>query len=172
VAKKKKETAKDEMPRQLANPLILLFLLLSGACGLIYEILWMKMLTLVIGNTVFSITTVLTAFMGGLALGSFLAGRFIDKIKDPLRTYAILEGGIGLYALLLPLLVSGTEPFFRFVYQDLHPSFYTFGLLRFLVCGLLLLVPTTLMGPLCRSSAGISSPGNPISAAVSACSTA
>jgi len=48
--------------------LILLFLLLSGSCGLVYEILWMKMLTLVIGNTVFSITTVLTAFMGGLAL--------------------------------------------------------------------------------------------------------
>jgi spermidine synthase len=63
-----------------------LFLLVSGSCGLIYEIIWMKMLTLVIGNTVFSITTVLTAFMGGLALGSFPAGRFIDKIKDPLKT--------------------------------------------------------------------------------------
>jgi spermidine synthase len=48
--------------------------------------IWMKRLTLVIGNTVFSITTVLTAFMGGLALGSFLTGRFIDKIKDPLKT--------------------------------------------------------------------------------------
>jgi spermidine synthase len=126
--------------------LILMFLLLSGSCGLVYEILWMKMLTLVIGNTVFSITTVLTAFMGGLALGSFLAGRFIDQIKDPLRTYAILEGGIGAYALLLPLFIAGTEPLFRIIYQGIHPSFYTFSLLRFVVCGIILLFPTTLMG--------------------------
>jgi spermidine synthase len=149
VAKKKKQTIKDETSGQevpRANPLILLFLLLSGSCGLVYEILWMKMLTLVIGNTVFAVTTVLTAFMGGLALGSFLAGRFIDKIKDPLRTYGFLEGGIGLYALLLPLLIAGTEPLFRFVYQGLNPSFYTFSLLRFVVCGIILLVPTTLMG--------------------------
>ena len=81
----KKNTKKDDGFGHGVKPLILLFLLISGTCGLVYEILWMKMLTLVIGNTVFSITTVLTAFMGGLALGSFLAGRFIDKIRDPLR---------------------------------------------------------------------------------------
>ncbi len=104
------------------------------------------MLTLVIGNTVFSITTVLTAFMGGLALGSFLAGRLIDKIKDPLRTYGVLEGGIGAYALLLPFLIAGTEPLFRFIYQTIDPSFYAFSLIRFFVCGIILLIPTTLMG--------------------------
>jgi len=142
----KKGTEKDEITGQGSKPLILLFLLLSGSCGLIYEIVWMKMLTLVIGNTVFAITTVLTAFMGGLALGSFLAGRFIDKIKDPLRTYGILEGGIGAYALLLPLFIAGTEPLFRIIYQGINPSFYTFSLLRFVVCGIILLIPTTLMG--------------------------
>jgi len=142
----KKETGKDDVSGHGVKALILMFLLISGSCGLIYEILWMKMLTLVIGNTVFSITTVLTAFMGGLALGSFLAGRFIDRIRDPLRTYGILEGGIGLYALLLPLFIEGTEPLFRVIYQQINPSFYTFGLLRFFVCGILLLVPTTLMG--------------------------
>ena len=107
MAKNKKGTEKNKSSGQGSKPLILLFLLLSGSCGLIYEIVWMKTLTLVIGNSVFSITTVLTAFMGGLALGSFLAGRFIDKIKNPLRTYGLLEGGIGLYALLLPLLIAG-----------------------------------------------------------------
>jgi len=142
----KKKTKKDDVSGHWGKPLILMFLLISGSCGLIYEIIWMKMLTLVIGNTVFSITTVLTAFMGGLALGSFLAGRFIDKIKDPLKTYGILEGGIGAYALLLPLFIAGTEPLFRVIYQGLNPSFYTFSLLRFVVCGIILLVPATLMG--------------------------
>ena len=59
-----------------ARPVILSFLLLSGACGLIYEIVWTKMLALTIGNTVYSITAVLTSFMAGLALRGFLAGRF------------------------------------------------------------------------------------------------
>ncbi len=138
--------SKNTVPSQLIRPLILAFLLVSGSCGLIYEIVWMKMLTLLIGNTVFSITTVLASFMGGLALGSFLAGRLIDRVKDPLKTYGLLEGAIGAYALLLPVLLAGTEPLFRFVYQNLDPSFYTLSMLRFLVCGLILLVPTTLMG--------------------------
>ncbi|MGA1844573.1 MAG: fused MFS/spermidine synthase [bacterium] len=128
------------------RPLILTFLLLSGSCGLIYEIIWMKMLTLVIGNTVFSITTVLSAFMLGLALGSFLAGRFIGRVKEPLRTYGILQGGIGVYVLILSGLVTGTEPLFRFIYQHVSTSFYMISLLRFFICGAILLVPTTLMG--------------------------
>ncbi|MGA1826374.1 MAG: fused MFS/spermidine synthase [bacterium] len=128
------------------NSSILIFLFISGACGLIYEILWMKMLTLVMGNTVFSITTVLASFMGGLALGSFLAGVFEEKITHPLRTFGLLEGGIGAYALLLPTLIAGTEPLFRIVYHHGNLSFHTLGLLRFLICGLILLIPTTLMG--------------------------
>ena len=98
---------------------ILVLLLLSGSCGLIYEVLWMKLLTLVIGNTVFSITTVLSAFMGGLALGSFLGGRLLHRFREPLKIYAILEAGIGVCALLLPLAIASTAPLFRFVYQAL-----------------------------------------------------
>ncbi len=141
-------------PSSGARRWILTLLLLSGSCGLIYEVLWMKLLTLVIGNTIFSITTVLSAFMGGLALGSFLGGRLLDRFKNPLRIYAILEAGIGAYALVLPLAIAATAPLFRLVYQALDPSFYTLGLLRFLVCGSILLVPATLMGAtlpvLCR----------------------
>ena len=142
----KNVTDKNSLALRWTGPLILTFLLFSGTCGLIYEILWMKMLTLIIGNTVFSITTVLTSFMGGLALGSFLAGRLEDKIKNPLRIYGLLEGCIGAYALLLPFLIAGTEPLFRFIYQNINPSFYGFSLLRFLVCGIILLAPTSLMG--------------------------
>lgn len=113
---------------------------------MIYEIVWMKLLTLVIGNTMLAITTVLTSFMGGLALGSFWAGRLVDRVRNPVKIYGILEGVIGAYALLLPVLVAGTEPLFRFIYQNFHTSVYTFSVLRFLVCGAILLIPTTLMG--------------------------
>lgn len=123
MAKVKHVARQGDAASDRTRPLILAFLLVSGASGLIYEILWLKLLTLVIGNTVFSVTTVLTAFMGGLALGSHLAGRLIDRITDPLRTYGLLEAAIWGYALLVPLLLAGTEPLFRLVYQTLAPSF-------------------------------------------------
>ena len=74
---------------------IVLLFLLSGLTALIYEIVWMKMLVLVVGNTVYSTTTVLAAFMGGLALGSFTAGRYLEKLGNPLRLYGIPKASSG-----------------------------------------------------------------------------
>ena len=68
----------------------------SGGCALIYQITWMRLFRLVMGNTVFTSATVLTAFMAGLALGSFIAGRLTDRSSHPLRAYAWLEVLIGL----------------------------------------------------------------------------
>jgi len=61
------------------NTIVLGCFLLSGVSGLIYEILWTRQLILVFGSTSFAVSTVLTAFMGGLALGSFLFGRYISR---------------------------------------------------------------------------------------------
>src|SRR6185437_12523914 len=79
---------------------------LSGASGLILEMLWTRMLTLVFGSTTLAVSTVLTAFMGGLGLGSYLAGKYADRLKDPVRAYALAEAGIGVYALLVPLVMT------------------------------------------------------------------
>ena len=79
---------------------------LSGASGLMLEMLWTRMLTLVFGSTTLAVSTVLTAFMGGLGLGSYLAGRYADRIKNPVRAYALAEAGIGVYALLVPLVID------------------------------------------------------------------
>jgi spermidine synthase len=70
---------------------------LSGASGLIYEVLWARMLGLVFGATTLAVSTVLAAFMGGLALGSAWAGRVGDKVKRPVRAYGLLEIGIRLF---------------------------------------------------------------------------
>jgi len=127
--------------------LLLLFFFLSGAGGLIYEVVWTKLLTLVIGSTVYSISTVLVAFMGGLALGSYIGGRIIDKRGDPLLVYGILEGLIGLYCLIIPTLINSTDPLFAVLYNRFYSGqFYFFSLLRFIVCAAILVIPTTLMG--------------------------
>src|SRR5215208_4406723 len=84
--------------------LVGLCFVLSGATGLIYEVLWARMLGLVFGATTFAISAVLAAFMGGLALGSAWAGKLAARIKRPLRVYGLLEIGIALYAVGVPWL--------------------------------------------------------------------
>ena len=119
---------------------------LSGLSGLVYEVVWTRLLVLVMGNTVFSVTTVLTAFMGGLALGGFLGGRRADRLPHPLRAYAALEAAIGVLGLLVPFLVHGLERVHGAVYGRLGDSALAFGLWQFVASGLVLLLPSTLMG--------------------------
>ncbi len=135
------------MPRT-AKPhrLVVWFFFLSGIAGLVYEVVWTRLLERVMGATVYSITTVLTVYMAGLALGSFLAGKYIDRRDDPLRVYGVLEGAIGIYCLLVPLIITATIPIYRAFYQNLDTTFHTFSIVRFLISGLVLIIPTTLMG--------------------------
>lgn len=113
---------------------------------MIYEVVWTRLLVLIMGATTYSISTVLVAFMGGLSLGSFLAGRYIDREKNPLRIYAFLEIAIGVYCLLLPLLLDFTRPLYQFLYFHFGASFFLLSIFRFLICSILLLIPTTMMG--------------------------
>ena len=133
-------------PAQGIGTAILCAFFVSGVCGLLHQIVWTRLLRHVMGNDTFAITTVLCAFMGGLALGSYAGGRLIDRRRDALRVFAILEGAIALYCLLLPTLIDLTEPIYVHIYRSTEASFYTFSLLRFIFSGLLLLLPATMMG--------------------------
>lgn len=126
--------------------LIGLCFVLSGATGLIYEVLWARMLGLVFGATTLAVSTVLAAFMGGLALGSALAGKLAQKIRRPLSTYGLMEIIIALYALLVPLLFRWIDAVYALIWQQLQPGYFTFSLWRFFLSGVVLLIPTTLMG--------------------------
>src|SRR5581483_11086045 len=101
----------------------------SGASGLIYEVAWSRTLRLVVGSTTLSHTIVLTAFMGGLALGAWLAGRRIDRSTRPLQIYAILELAIGAYGLLLPFVVKAAEPLLGALYRafEARPGLFAVG---------------------------------------------
>src|ERR1700687_4028489 len=119
---------------------------LSGATGLIYEVLWARMLGLVFGATTLAVSTALASFMGGLALGSASAGRRAATLKRPLGVYGLIEISIAVYALLVPWLFRLVDHVYVLVWQQLHPNFYLFNLCRFVLSGVTLLVATTLMG--------------------------
>lgn len=119
---------------------------LSGATGLIYQVLWLRLLGLIFGHTVYAITTVLAAFMGGLALGSFLFARRTARINNLIRTYGWIEIGIGGYCALLPFLLLLASHLYLGLHSALAFSYNAFSFVQFLLIFSLLLVPTTLMG--------------------------
>ena len=83
-------------------PLLSLLFFFSGPCALVYQVMWLRLLALVFGVTVYAASTVLASFMGGLALGSFAAGRVAGRLRSPLARSASLEIGVGVSALRHP----------------------------------------------------------------------
>src|SRR5689334_21617866 len=81
------------------SPLLLL-LAARGCSALIYEIVWFQLLQLVIGSSAVSLGLLLSAYMGGLCAGSLLLARFVPRRLHPLKVYAALEIGIGVFGLL------------------------------------------------------------------------
>lgn len=127
---------------------ILLLFFLSGATGLVYEVVWLRQMVLIFGSTLFATSAILSTFMGGLALGAFVAGRFMDRTRtSPLRIYGILEIGIGIYALLVPFLFGALTPVYRTVWSlGGSDSLLLMSLAKFAGIALVLLPPTVLMG--------------------------
>src|ERR1041385_131893 len=88
-------------PRLVFAVLVVCFLV-SGAAGLIYQVVWARYLSLFLGHSSYAVVAVLVAFMGGLALGNGWFGGRADQSKRPLALYAWLEIGIGVYAIFFP----------------------------------------------------------------------
>jgi spermidine synthase len=119
---------------------------LSGAAALIYEVVWMRMLTQIFGSSAYAVATVLAAFMAGLALGSYAFGKLANADRNFLLLYGILELGIGIYGLLVPYLFRLARGIYvpLFWLYDSFPAIFTS--LLFLLSFTLLALPTFLMG--------------------------
>ncbi len=140
----------DDIAQQLRHDRAVTALLplffVSGATALVYQTLWVRELQLVFGTSTFAISTVLAAFMAGLAAGGFLLGRVADKLQRPLATYGILEIVIGLYALVFPWIVTFLTPVYLNAYRAIQPGPLAYGLIQFALVGVALLLPTAMMG--------------------------
>ena len=130
----------------LRRAAIVLFFL-SGATGLAYEVVWLRLLVLVFGSAHFAVTAILTAFMAGTALGALAVGRWADRSgRHPLAVYGALEIGVGASALAVPTLIDGIRPLVAALPVAVGASFYAGSLVRFLLSLAVLIVPTMLLG--------------------------
>ena len=119
---------------------------LSGASGLIYETVWLRVLTRVLGNTVYATSVILAAFMAGLALGSFAIDSWSKNKQNLLRFYAYLELGIGLCAIVLLFILPNLTPLYRIFYHLAGDNRLALTAAQSAMLFILLLVPTFLMG--------------------------
>jgi len=138
--------ARNDARVKTIRSVILPLFLVSGATGLIYEVTWTRSFGVVFGNTVFAVSTVLTAFMLGLAIGSWLFGKAADRSRNPLGLYAVLELLIGVYAFAFPAILKTTDLFYIWLFRSYEPGFYSLSIVRFIISVVIVSLPTVLMG--------------------------
>ncbi len=124
--------------------LLLALAFVSGANALIYESLWFRSFGVVFGNTTDAVATVLAVFMGGLGLGSHLAGT--RRARSPLRAYALVEMAIGATAALSLPLLRALPAADAAVARVLGAGGAIEAAGRFAFAALVLLPPTILLG--------------------------
>ncbi|RPI00486.1 MAG: MFS transporter [Calditrichaeota bacterium] len=132
--------------KRIVHSILYFVFFLSGATALVYQLVWIRVFGLVFGVSVFAISTVLTAFMSGLALGNLLFGRLVDRYKNPLTLFSFLQFGLGIFALVFPFTFRALESTYLSVHHLFPSSFYVSSLIRFVFSFTFLLIPTTLMG--------------------------
>ena len=143
----KRSSKEKTVSHQLSRPPWIYFLFLfSGIASLIYQIVWVRMLTLVFGHTIYSVSIVLSAFMAGLGLGSYLWGKTIDKTGKPLLVYGKIEILIGISAAFLSFLLSNFTSIYAWLHQWLPNLFFLVVALKTVLAFLLVLIPTIFMG--------------------------
>lgn len=126
--------------------LLYLCFFFSGAAGLLYESYWAQRFSLLLGVDIYSHAAVLTAFMGGLALGSELAGMVADRARRPWIVYALLELGIAACGLAIPFVLPMLTGPLSIMYTATNQAIGPMTAARFGAAVLILLAPTALMG--------------------------
>lgn len=119
---------------------------LSGMASLTYEVVWTRLMILVFGTTVYAISTILTAFIAGLALGSYYVGRKIGRYKNVYLAFGLFELGIGIYGLVFPQLLPLVQYPYLMIFQGLGDSFVLFQTVQVLMYIAMMIIPTFLMG--------------------------
>jgi len=125
---------------------VLALFYVSGIAGLIYQVLWLRRLSVIFGVTVYAASTVLAAFMAGLAIGSALSGRVLGRGIAPLVAFGIAEILIGTTGLLSPVLLDAASALYVALHGTTLESLGVQTVARLVSSLAILALPTTMMG--------------------------
>ena len=123
-------------------PWLIVLFVGSGCAALIYEIVWFQLLSLIVGSSAISLGVLLATFMGGMCIGSLGLARVISTKQHPLRVYALLEAGIGVFGLVVLWLLPHVGGLYTSIGGPGIPGL----MIRAAFCAIFLLPPTIMMG--------------------------
>jgi spermidine synthase len=127
-------------------PILLAIFFLSGASALAYQIIWIRLFGLVFGGTVISMSVVVAAFMGGLALGSRFIGRYAEKVGNRVRFYGFLEITLGILSLMVFFCIQHLSRLIYILPFGTNSISVAGVMVRLILSGLILIIPTMIMG--------------------------
>ncbi|NNM31871.1 MAG: fused MFS/spermidine synthase, partial [Gemmatimonadetes bacterium] len=130
----------------MSRALLYVAFLLSGAAGLVYEVVWSRYLALFVGHSAEAAVLVISMFLGGLSLGAWLTSRVSDRLQRPVRAYALVEIAIGVIGLAFHLAFLTSTGLSYEVLFPLFPGAVWTQLVKWTVAGFLVFVPAVLMG--------------------------
>ena len=136
----------DPSSRRFVLPGLLLCFFFSGAAGLIYQVAWSKALGLIFGHTAYAVATVLAVFMGGLAAGSGLLGRWSERRERPIAMYGWIELGVAATGAVSLAGLAGVRSVYLAAYPYASGNGASLLALRFAGAAIVLFLPTFLMG--------------------------
>jgi len=136
----------QQVSSQRTMQIVAVLFCLSGGSSLIFETVFTRLLTYTLGNTAHAVSTVLAAFLGGLALGAYALGKLVEQRPRSLRMYAGLELLIGVYGLFVPVLFRASTRMYAGFYLHVHPGAATLAAARLVLAALFVTLPAFLMG--------------------------
>ncbi len=132
--------------KYISNLLVVVVFFLSGAVALVYEILWSRYLSELIGSSSLAEVVVLMIFLGGLSLGALLTGWLVDRWRNGLVMYGCLELVIGLYAVFFPFIYRQANELFLGIGHTIEFGSLEMFLCKVAIASLLILLPSIAMG--------------------------
>jgi len=126
--------------------LLLILFGISGMTALIYEMIWIRPLSLVFGTTMYAVSTIVASFILGLAIGSWVAGRFSDRLVNPLKYYAFIQIAVGIFGILLLPVFDLMPRVYLDLYHLTYPNQPIFMFTQILMSMAIIAIPATLMG--------------------------
>lgn len=119
---------------------------LSGAAALIYEVVWTRCLSTIMGSSTYAVSTMLAAFMTGLSIGGWIGAMLAPRLKKLGLAFALCEMGIGLAGFITIPVIMALTPLYMKSFYSFHLSFNSFSVVQFVIVFLIMGIPTTLMG--------------------------
>jgi spermidine synthase len=126
--------------------MVLIAFAVSGFASMAYEIVWTRLLVLIIGNSTYAFSAILSIYLLGLALGSFLFARLADRSKNLLSLFALLEFLVFLFVAITLPFIDNLPFLFQYLYNNFYSGFASLELIVFVVTAVIILIPTILMG--------------------------